>query len=89
MWILNQNKEMIAEAKNMIWVEGSKVAIKMDDEYYALGFYESEERAKEVLRQIVEQLRDVTSESEFNGYSDDNFARSSFSCEVIFEMPEE
>jgi len=95
MWILSQNREELFECKRAISIRpinnkdyeiigdlNSKLEV-------VLGTYSKYENVKEVLIKIVSQLRNITSMVSYEGYTDDNFANSSFSSEVVFEMPKD
>lgn len=83
MVIVNQNRDEIInfEKMNNIYVSKSgevRACANMEDCVYVLGKYESEERAKEVLQEIIK------------AYKETNYEYENCWClrNVIYEMPE-
>ena len=61
MIIVNQNKKNISNFDKVNYIEilpssntdGFKIIVNYDTDYEVLGFYKTEERAKEVLQEII------------------------------------
>lgn len=86
MIIVNQNRDEIInfEKMNDIYVSKSgevRACANMEDCVYVLGEYKTEERAKEVLKDIIEAYRDYRT-AECDGYT--NVLQET----AVFEMPE-
>lgn len=86
MIILGQNKDEIINFKNMnnVYISSTgeiRACANMEDCVYVLGEYNTQERAKEVLKGIIEAYRDYRT-AECDGYT--NVLQET----AVFEMPE-
>ena len=91
MIIVNQDKTMIFNYKNIETIgignplenDDGKFAILIEtisDNQYPIGLYETEERAKEVLQEIVER---------YEGWQNLVYGQPSGICNPRYEMPKE
>lgn len=96
MIIVSQDKEKIVNFDNMTRVyitfdEGNDdVCIRtetVDSLYEDLGYYKTEERAKEVLAEIIKSYRDYRT-AECDGYTD-SCNKFVLQETAVFEMPED
>ncbi|CDD27539.1 unknown [Clostridium sp. CAG:452] len=96
MIIVSQDKEKIVNFDNMTRVyitfdEGDDdVCIRtetVDSLYEDLGYYKTEERAKEVLAEIIKSYRDYRT-AECDGYTD-SCNKFVLQETAVFEMPED
>ena len=96
MRIVSQDKEKIVNFDNMTRVyitfdEGDDdVCIRtetVDSLYEDLGYYKTEERAKEVLAEIIKSYRDYRT-AECDGYTD-SCNKFVLQETAVFEMPED
>ena len=92
MIIFSQNKDEIVNFDNIInimitdcdgdFVISAVALVGVDDVYRELGYYKTEERAKEVLQEIIKAYREYRT-AECDGYT--NVLQET----AVFEMPEE
>ena len=92
MIIFSQNKDEIVNFDNIInimitdcdgdFVISAVALVGVDDVYRELGYYKTEERAKEVLQEIIKAYREYRT-AECDGYTD------VLQETAVFEMPEE
>ena len=85
MIIVNQNKNSIVNFDNILQVYRTECSIRCEDcnnSYGYLGVYKTEERAKEVLKEIIKSYRDYRV-AECDGYT--NVLQET----AVFEMPKE
>ncbi len=95
MIIVSQNKKVILNFDNIINLELEEQIKNMDREreiqvqaitdcgnYCVLAYYKTEERAKEVLQEIIQSCRDYRT-AECDGYTD------VLQRTAVYEMPEE
>lgn len=84
MLILSQDKELITEDLNLVITEETFRDIGkgyiISNEKYKLAFYATEERAKEVLREIIEMYIDCNEQFDSSGLG---YIRNK-----VYEMPE-
>lgn len=86
MVIVNQNRDEIInfEKMNNIYVSKSgevRACANMEDCVYVLGKYESEERAKEVLQEIISKYKTTLYNSKTN--------ETVVNIPKVYEMPKE
>lgn len=86
MIIVNQAKDEIINFKNMnnIYISRTgevRACANMEDCVYVLGKYESEERAKEVLQEIISKYKTTLYNSKTN--------ETVVNIPKVFEMPKE
>lgn len=86
MVIVNQNRDEIInfEKMNNIYVSKSgevRACANMEDCVYVLGKYESEERAKEVLQEIISKYKTTLYNSKTN--------ETVVNVPKVYEMPKE
>ena len=92
MIIVSQNKDEIVNFDNIInimitdcdgdFVISAVALVGIDDIYRELGYYKTEERAKEVLQEIIQSYREYRT-AEVDGYT--NVLEET----AVFEMPKE
>ena len=92
MIIVSQDKDEIVNFDNIInimitdcdgdFVISAVALVGIDDIYRELGYYKTEERAKEVLQEIIQSYREYRT-AEVDGYT--NVLEET----AVFEMPKE
>ncbi len=95
MIIVSQDEDLILNFKNIDAIGTGNpldndngmfkvLASTTSDNEYTLGYYKTEERAKEILQEIIKKYRDVTVVCDIN-----NNKYEKYDLPKVFEMPKE